>query len=798
MNISENWLREWIDIECDTEQLAEQLTMAGLEVEAINPSLPQFSGVIVGKIDHVENHSETNALRLCHVSIGDQKDLVPVVSAATNVDTGLYVALAPINAILAKNIKVQAVDFKGVKSEGVLCSAAELGLTDISDGVLELADNLTLGMELVDALNLNDQTITLSLTPNRGDCLSILGVARELSAINRCPIRFPLAPSTELNETINTHAKQKTRNVVVQQSTTCPRYIGRIIEGVNLSRPSPLWLSERLRHCGVKSINTVVDVTNYLMLEIGQPMHAYDDDKLQGDIIVRYAYANEKLQLLDGQECTLSTDTLVIADSKVALGIAGVIGGFQSSVTHTTNNIFLESAFFTPHTILGKARQYGLHTESAHRFERGVDFKLQKNAIVRATQMIIDICGGKAHPIIENVLVTHLPQTKQIELRDKQIHRVLGINLANEEVVAILSSLGMQVEPIVAGWMVSPPSFRFDINIEVDLIEEIARIYSYNNITTQLPKSYLQLNKQNTHQNISKRVRELMVYRNFHEVITYSFVDPKLLEILNFNTGALQLVNPIAPELSAMRTSLLPGLVSVALYNQNRQQQRIRLFEIGQVFNMDQQLNQPTLIASIILGNVNKRQWAIEDKESDFFDLKQDVKALCELSAVTNLEFKHIEHPILHLGKSAEIIADGQHLGFIGALHPSLEDILGLKKEAFIFELNLNNILEKNQLKYQKISKFPSINRDISITVPNDIPATDITDWITKIAGELLYSVELFDVYQGKTIDLDRKSLSFSLIFWRNSSTLQDQSVEVVTEVILASLEKRFNALLRE
>ncbi len=791
MNVSEQWLREWVDVDCDTQQLSEQLTMVGLEVEGIEPASPGFSGVITARIETVEKHPEADKLKICQVSTGSGQDL-KIVCGASNVRAGLYVALAPVGAVLPGNVTINASELKGVISEGTLCSAQELGLSEESDGLMELPDDLVLGEELKDVLSLDDQIIELSLTPNRGDCLSISGVAREISVINNSEFKFKVIKAPD-------QISEQSRDVVINEPVACPRYVGQIIENVDISRPTPLWLSEKLRRCGLRSINPAVDITNFVMLELGQPMHAFDNDKLLGAIHVRYASADEKLELLDGQECVLSTDILVIADDNGVLAMAGIMGGLASAATENTSNIFLESAFFDPHAILGKARRYGLHTDSSHRFERGVDFQIQKQAIDRAAQLIVEICGGQPGPIIEKLSDDDLPELKQVSLRRGQIERLLGIKLADEDVLRIFSRLGMLIEVNDGGWLVTAPSFRFDIEIEADLIEEIARIYGYNNIKTQSPVARIQLHKDNELKTHIKKMRQLLVDRGYQEAITYSFVDARILEILNPGVKALPLANPIASELSVMRTSLLPGLVGALLYNQKRQQARIRLFETGLIFKNNDDLSQIPAIAGIITGNINKNQWDIKDRTSDLFDIKKDVEALFELNAYKIVvDFSFFEHPALHPGQSAKIVYNNQQVGFIGALHPSVQKAMGLTKEAFVFELEFSNISKQIIAKYGIISKYPSVRRDLSITVAEEISITEIMDLIRKTTPDVLYNLELFDVYRGEAIDLEKKSLAFGLTFQRISSTLADDEVESAVESILENLRKEFGALLRE
>jgi phenylalanyl-tRNA synthetase beta chain len=791
MHISEQWLREWVDVDCDTQQLTEQLTMAGLEVEGIEPAAPEFSGVITAKVESVEKHPDADKLKVCQVATGTGKSL-NIVCGAANVRDGLCVALAPVGAVLPGDVTIKASELKGILSEGMLCSAQELGLAEESDGLMELPDDLVLGEELRDVLSLDDQIIELSLTPNRGDCLCISGVARELAVINDSEFKPQQSEAPE-------QTSEQSREVVINEPAACPRYVGQVIENVDVSKPTPLWLTEKLRRCGMRSINPVVDITNFVMLELGQPLHAFDNDKLQGSVCVRYANSDEKLELLDGQDCELTTDTLTIADDNGALAMAGIMGGQASAVVAKTNNVFLESAFFNPQAITGKARKYGLHTDSSHRFERGVDFEIQKQAIDRAAQLIVDLCGGKPGPVIEKLSGDDLPELKQVSLRRGQIERLLGISLADEDILGIFTRLGMQLEVNDEGWLVTAPSFRFDIDIEADLIEEIARIYGYNNIKRQLPLAHLQMHKDNELQVHIKKMRQLLVDRGYQEAITYSFVDAKTQEILNPDIEALPLANPIASELSVMRTSLLPGLVGALLYNQKRQQARIRLFETGLIFKNSKELSQIPAIAGIISGNINENQWDIKDRSCDLFDLKKDIEALFELNGYKiDVNFSPIHHSALHPGQSAKIVHENQALGFIGALHPSAQKKLGLTKEAFVFEIELENISKHITAKYQKISKFPSVQRDISIMVAEEISIAEIMDLIGKTTPDVLYNLELFDVYRGEAIDLGKKSLALGLTFQRTSSTLTDDEVESAVGSILEGLRKEFGASLRE
>ncbi|SMN10958.1 Phenylalanyl-tRNA synthetase beta chain [uncultured Candidatus Thioglobus sp.] len=796
MKISRQWLNEWIECAEETPELAQKLTMAGLEVESIQPISADFCGVITAIIHAVEIHPKQNHLKICQLSIGAEKDMVQVVCGG-EVSVGLCVAFAPIGAELPKIGSIQSVSVSGVQSAGMLCSAMELGLATKSDNIFILPDGLDAGILLAELLRLEDQVIELSVTPNRSDCLSVSGIARELSAItHRTYTQVKIPEKLEIAENA-----RKIREIIIDDQTACPKYIGQIIENLDISKISPLWLTEKLRRYGIRSINPVVDVNNYVMLELGQPMHAYDNDKLQGAIRVRYATEKEKLQILDVtvDDCLLSADTLVIADDNEVLSIAGIVGGKKSAVSANSKSIFLESAFFDPKVILGKAKQYRLHTDASHRFERGVDFTIQQHAIVRVGQLIIDICGGQLHPIVSKVSVHTLPKRQAIQLRYGQIERLLGITLAKEAIADILTDLGMQVTSNKYGWMVVPPSFRFDICIEADLIEEVARIHGYENINAQSLTARLHLNTENPLNNCIQKMRTLLVSRNFQEIINYSFVDPEILQILNPAESARKLVNPIESKLSVMRTSLLPCLVNTVLYNQNRQQRRMRLFEVGAIFQDDAPLFQNTAIAGIITGNINKKKWGTADILSDFFYLKGDVEALCEVYCPQGaISFETLQHPALHSGKSATILIDKQPYGLIGALHPTIQKKLGLIEEAFIFEIKISNINQKKAVKYCILSKFPSVRRDISLTVEKHVATAEIRDLIVKEAYPLLHELELLDAYQDQVIGLDKKSLLFSLIFQKDSSTLVDQEIDVVMERLIEALWIKFKARLRD
>ncbi len=795
MNVSEQWLREWIALNDDTAELAEKLTMAGLEVDEIVSESLGFSDVIIGKINAIKAHPNNDRLKLCQVSTNHER-CYTVVCDADNLRVGLHVALALEGATLANDVVIQPKKIHGVHSEGVLCSALELGLSEEATGILKLRDDVTPGDQLRELSSPSDQIIKLSLTPNRGDCLSIRGVARELSAITGCRLGSGPPDTPDEHETI---ASGPIRAIAVKEPAVCPRYIGQIIEGVNPVSLSPLWLTEKLRRSGLRSVSPIIDITNYVMLELGQPLHAFDNDKLRGTVCVRYAEQGERIEVLNGRACMLDADTLTIADEQEVLAIAGIMGGQSSAVTSETRTIFLECAYFDPQVIRGKARRYGLHSDSSHRFERGVDFELQKKAITRASQLIVDICGGQRGPSVEAVCEVSLPTPPTLHLRYDQIERILGITLTTNEVEKILSSLGMQVESVNAGWLVTIPSFRFDLAIEADLIEEIARIYGYHKIKKQYPGARLHIYQDNETHAYIKAISRLLVARGFQEVITYSFVDPDQQKILSPNDESIMLLNPISPELSAMRNSLIPGLVGALLYNQKRQQNDMRLFETGLVFKKRAgEVSQIMTVAGVMTGDLHMAQWDVENRQGDFFDLKRDVEALLEFNGHGGaINFNATRHPNWYPGQAAEIVWGGKMIGYIGTLHPSVQKALKLARETVVFELEVSGISKQLVVNYKKISKFPSIHRDLSITVDADVPVGEIITLIRQMAPDLLYNLELFDLYCGETIDLGKKSVALGLTFQQTSSTLTYDQVESVMAEIIESLAKAFGASLR-
>ena len=790
MNISEQWLREWVDPALTTEELAHQVTMAGLEVEAIEPVAGSFSGVVIARIVSADKHPDADKLRVCQVDTGNET--VQIVCGAPNARAGLMAPLAMVGAVLPGDFKIKAAKLRGVESQGMLCAEQELGLSQDSDGLMELAADAPLGTDLRDYLALDDKVIEIGLTPNRADCLSVAGIAREVGLLNNLPIKPPVFDNVAAT-------LDDVFPVDLQAAERCPRYLGRVIRGVDVSRPSPLWLQEKLRRCGIRSIDAVVDVTNYVLLEMGQPMHAFDFDKLHGGIVVREAAVGESLELLDGQTVDLKPGTLVIADHAVPLAMAGIMGGEASAVSGDTTNILLEAAFFTPDLLAGIARSYGLHTESSHRFERGVDFELQLQAMERASQLLLDIVGGEAGPIEHAVSTQHLPERSPVTLRAARIGKMLGMELPAVEVERILSGLGLGLSPTNEGWICSVPSWRFDMEIEADLLEELARVYGYN----KLPASHIRADlvmpaRPETHLSI-RQLRRHISARGYREAITYSFVDPKLQHLFDPDVKPVALANPISADMSVMRTSLLPGLVGAVMRNINRQQPRTRLFETGLRFVPGENgLRQVPTLAMVATGQRFGESWAADSQGLDFFDMKGDVESVFALGRDPgSLQFVTAAVAALHPGQTAGISRKGQDVGYLGAVHPTVQAELDLAAPLYVCEVDLDAVLQGLVPEFTELSKFPEVRRDLAVVVDKTVLAAELLGNVRAVAGSYLRDLRLFDVYEGKGIDPKRKSLALGLTFRDHSRTLSDEDVNLAVDQVVDSLEKNFKAELR-
>ncbi len=789
MKISENWLREWANPDLNTDQLVSQLTMAGLEVDSVSSAAPALDKIVVAEVINCEKHPDADKLNLCMVNDGGS-DPVQVICGAKNVRTGLKVAFAQVGAELP-GIKIKKAKLRGVESFGMICSEQELQMAESSEGILELPSDAPVGQVLAEYLQLNDTLIEIDLTPNRGDCLSVAGVARELWAnneIDRHPVEIQAIPA----------AHDETFNVTLDNDLSCPRYVGRIIKGVDALAETPLWMKEKLRRSDLRPISPVVDVTNYIMMELGQPMHGFDFKKLSGGIRVRNAVAGEKLTLLDGTELECRDDTLLIADEEKALAVAGIMGGLESSVQDETTDILLEAAFFTPEQIAGKARSYGLHTDSSHRFERGVDPYLQNQAMERATALVLEIMGGEPGPVFEQKTESNIRQNPSITLRHDRIERLLGIPVDPEQVRSILLGLGMQVSESVAGWTVEAPSYRFDINIEADLIEEIGRIIGYDNIPGTKEAAHSKMDAFSETRVSINHLRDVLVVRGYHEAITYSFVSPEIQSILHPGQQTLSLANPISADMSEMRTRLLPGLIQSLQHNLNRQQTRIRLFETGLCFiPEDSGLSQRTHLAGVVTGSAHVENWSGSSLDADFYDLKGDLQSLMRLADEKDFEFKKSDNEILHPGQSADIYHKNSYVGFIGVLHPVVQTRLNIDQKVLTFEIETDCLVESTLPVFTELSKFPVIRRDIALIVDQNIEVQQLIDTVHAIKSEILRDVFVFDVYTGKEVIKNRKSIALGLILQDFSRTLTDEDVDKTVSKVLEILEKQHNAVLR-
>ncbi|OBU18404.1 phenylalanine--tRNA ligase subunit beta [Photobacterium aquimaris] len=794
MKFSESWLREWVNPAVNSEELAHQITMAGLEVDGIEAVAGEFTGVKVGQVVECAQHPDADKLRVTKVDVGAE-ELLDIVCGASNCRQGIKVAVATVGAVLPGDFKIKKAKLRGQPSHGMLCSFTELGIDVESDGIMELAEDAVLGTDFREFLGLDDVTIDVDLTANRADCLSIAGLAREVGVLNRAEVIEPqfdiVAPTAADTITID-----------VKAPAACPRYLGRIVRNVNAQAETPLWMQEKLRRCGTRSIDPIVDITNYVLLEMGQPMHAFDLAKIDGGIVVRMAEQGEKLTLLDGNESELNDNTLVIADNKQALAIAGIFGGEFSGVNAETKDVLLECAFFAPDAIRGRARSYGLHTDSSHRFERGVDATLQMKAMERATALIVEICGGEVAPIVEAESEADLPKAATIELRRSKLDRLLGHAIASDEVVEILTRLGCDVETTDAGWKATAPAWRFDMAIEEDLVEEVGRIFGYNNIPNQSPVAALSMNLHKEANLPLKHVRDLLVGRGFQEAITYSFVEPEQQKLIVPEIEPLILPFPISADMSAMRLSLWTGLLNTVVFNQKRQQPRVRLFEAGLRFVPEQSaengMRQEMMLAGVIAGNRSDEHWDIETNTVDFFDLKGDLEAVLELTAKDAYSFKAAKHPALHPGQSAAIVVDGKEIGFIGTVHPELERKFGLNGRTIVFEIEWAAINTRMLPEAVAISKFPANRRDIAVVVNDDIAAGDVVAACRENGGELLKAVNLFDVYTGKGVDDGQKSLAIALTLQSTERTLEEADIAAAVESIVNALAEKFDASLRD
>ncbi|MBX2858082.1 MAG: phenylalanine--tRNA ligase subunit beta [Cellvibrionaceae bacterium] len=796
MKLSETWLHEWVAPNLNTQKLAEQLTMAGLEVDAIEPVAGKFSQVVVGEITACEPHPDAEKLQVCSV-LGAPDGPKQVVCGAPNARVGLKAPFALVGASLppaqsdGKAVKIKKAKLRGVESLGMLCGQSELQAGDDDSGLWELPADAPVGDDIREYLKLDDQLLELDLTPNRSDCLSIRGLARETAALTRQGLRSPeiepVAPQTDASLPIQLAAP-----------AACPRYLGRVIKGVDISKPSPFWLREKLRRAGLRSIDAVVDVTNYVLIELGQPMHAFDLDKLKGQIGPRMAQAGEKITLLDGQELSLKPDTLVIADAVGPVALAGIMGGANSAVSESTRDIFLESAFFAPEFIAGKARAYGLHTDSSHRFERGVDCQLQGEAVERATALLVQIVGGEPGPVSVFEDDQHLPAQRSVRLMREQIKSKLGFAIADDEVQDILQRLGMSMlEQQRDSWVFAVPSYRFDIAIAEDLLEELARVYGYNRLPIATVNIPAQLPRCSDAALSFRHLANHLAARDYREVITYSFIDPKLHRSVWAEAPAVTVVNPISADMSLMRTSLFAGLLQTLQRNLSRQVERLRIFEKGLRFSQEGETYRQTPgLAGLIYGSRESAGWSAIKDNVDFYDIKGDVESLLALTCKT-LRFIPADCQALHPGQSANIELDGQVVGLLGALHPRVQKSLGIAKVVYLFEIDLDPILRTQPPMFKPLSRFPEVSRDLAFLVDKNTPVNHLEREIYNSAGDFLKSLRVFDLYSGKGIDPQRKSVAFNLTFQHPSHTLNDDQVNNSVADIVEKLKELFDAQLR-
>ena len=792
MKFSERWIREWADPPGGADALAARLTAAGFEVESVEPVAGRIEGVVIAEVVGVAPHPGADKLSICTVADGGG-ETHRVVCGAPNVRAGMRSAFARVGARLPGGSKIRKSRIRGETSQGMLCSARELGIGEEADGILDLTLDAGAppGTDLVEALALDDTVIEVGVTPNRGDCLCIAGLAREVAVASRIEARSP-APAGAVEPRIG-----DTLPVALDAPARCPRYVGRAIRGIDAGAKSPLWMTERLRRCGVRPLSAVVDVTNYVMLELGQPMHAFDLGRLDAGIRVRTGRAGESLTLLDGSTVELAPDSLVIADESRPVALAGVMGGLESGVTGETRDVFLESAWFEPRGIALEARRRAMHTDASHRFERTVSPDLQRDAMERATELLVGVAGGAPGPVTEAVAGEHLPGAGSVTLRHERIGRVLGAGIPAHDVHDVLVRLGMRVEETREGWTVTPPPHRPDVAAEIDLIEEVARVTGFDNLPGATPVAGLDIAAEaESHVGIG-RIRGLLVDRGYHEAVTYSFVDAGLQARIAPALEGVALANPIASDMGVMRTTLWPGLIGAAAWNVNRQQSRVRLFETGLVFIADGgEVRQPRMIGGIAAGPVVPEQWALESRPADFYDVKGDVEALLALSG-PEAGFAADSHPALHPGQAAAIVRDGERIGTIGALHPAIASGLRLSG-AVLFELRLDAAGTGILPRFEALSRFPAVRRDLSLVLPEAVTAAAVRECVGQAGVDVLKNLELIDVYRGEHIDSGIKSISLGLTFQSSSRTLDDAEVNAGLALITDSLARKLGAALRE
>lgn len=791
MQFTEHWLREFVNPPLTSAELAHSLTMAGLEVEALQNVAPVFSGVVVAQVLAVDKHPDADKLKLCRVDAG-QGDTLQIVCGAPNVAAGMKVPCALVSAELP-GIKIKAAKVRGIESFGMLCSARELALSEDHSGLMALPADAPVGEDIRSYLALDDKLFTLKLTPNRADCLSLKGVAREVGALTGATVTLPSVREVGITS-------DRRREVVLDAPAACPRYCGRVVTGIDPKVATPDWMKRRLERSGIRSISAVVDVTNYVMLELGQPLHAFDNARLHGAVHVRFPMQGEKLLLLNEQTVEPSADTVLIADEQRVLALAGIMGGEESGIGDATTELFLESAFFAPDAVAGKARALGFSSDASYRFERGVDFAVTREALERATQLILDICGGQAGPVTETIDHGHLPKREAVRLRVPRAERILGIRLGAEVVARLFKGLDFPFSREGDTFTVTPPSHRFDIAIEEDLVEELARLHGYDNIPARLSQGSLAILPQHEQNRTVWRLRRLLAARDYQEVVNYSFVDAAWEQEFCANAAPVVLANPIASQMGVMRSSLIGGLVANLASNLNRRIERVRVFETGRCFlrndKGDQILGflQPKRIAALAAGPVAPEQWGMAARRADFFDAKADVEALL---APVRASFERLEHPALHPGRAAAIIVQDKMIGLVGELHPRWVQKYELDAAPVVFELDLDAVLQQPLPAYQEVSRFPAVVRDLALVVPHEQPAQALLEGLIAVAPVFVREIILFDVYQGKGIDPEKKSLAFRVVMQDTQKTLSDGEVEAAMLRMIEAAAEKFAAKLR-
>jgi phenylalanyl-tRNA synthetase beta chain len=794
MKFSESWLRTFVNPTLSGEEFSHLLTMAGLEVEEEETVAPPFNDVVVAQVLEVNKHPDADRLNVCRVDVGNVGgDGSPkqIVCGAPNVAAGLKVPCALVGADLPGNFIIKLAKVRGIESSGMLCSAKELGIAEDASGLLVLPTDAPVGQSIRDYLDLNDRLLTLKLTPNRADCLSLTGIAREVSALTGTPARY--IEIAEVPVTIDA-----TREIMLDAPQACPRYCGRVVTGLNAKAPTPEWMTRRIERSGIRAISSLVDITNYVMLELGQPLHAFDNAKLSGAIHARMANPGEKLLLLNEQTISVDADVLMIADEQKPLAMAGIMGGEESGITLDTTDLFLESAYFSPTAIAGRARRYGFGSDASHRFERGVDFGATRQAIERATQLILEICGGQAGPLVE--AAADLPQRQPVRLRVARVAKVLGVQFSAAQVAELFDRLALPFVRDGEDFLVTPPSYRFDIEIEEDLIEEVARLYGYDNIPAPAPQGSLAMMPQTESARSLSRIRQVLADGGYQEVVNYAFVEEAWEADFAANAAPIRLANPIASQMCVMRSNLFGGLVANLGTNLKRKQSRVRVFETGRCFLRDAAgapvdgFRQPWRLGGLAYGGELPEQWGSTSRNVDFYDVKGDLEALL---APHVARFEKVVHPALHPGRSAQIVLNDAVIGVIGELHPQWVQKYELPLPPVVFELDLEALKRAELPQYAEVSRFPPVVRDLAIVVDQNVALQTLLDGLSAHRQSLVQDIRLFDVYTGKGIDSGKKSLAFRIVMQDTQRTLQDAEVDAAMQHLVAYLQSAFAAQLR-